>query len=257
MGLRILLMGWRVPTGWSVGRWRAPKLLAAVTAVSVIGLVFHNPAGAATLNILGGSATNQTTLGALPTLFNPLTSSPDLSATTQITYFTLTMNPVTQGLFVSGQNVTLTFDFVGKEAAYTNLAVSLGTTLFSNNVTAGTLGATASELFDPPSGSALVPFTFVSTHYNPDRYAINGGTIKSSLGIAFACVSLQTCYAFFDDGGGGVDRDWDDMVVRITALDDPAATPLPATLPLFAGGLGVIALLARRKKRKAPPRPSA
>jgi hypothetical protein len=31
-----------------------------------------------------------------------------------------------------------------------------------------------------------------------------------------------------------------------------SATPLPATLPLFANGLGVIALLVRRRKRKAP-----
>ena len=29
-----------------------------------------------------------------------------------------------------------------------------------------------------------------------------------------------------------------------------AATPLPAALPLFAGGLGVIAWLARRRKRQ-------
>jgi len=29
-----------------------------------------------------------------------------------------------------------------------------------------------------------------------------------------------------------------------------AATPLPATLPLFAGGLGAMGLLGRRRKRK-------
>jgi hypothetical protein len=31
----------------------------------------------------------------------------------------------------------------------------------------------------------------------------------------------------------------------------PQTTPLPATLPLFAGGLGFVGYLSRRKKRKA------
>jgi hypothetical protein len=30
-----------------------------------------------------------------------------------------------------------------------------------------------------------------------------------------------------------------------------AATPLPAVLPLFAGGLGLVGFLSRRKKQKA------
>jgi hypothetical protein len=34
------------------------------------------------------------------------------------------------------------------------------------------------------------------------------------------------------------------------ATEFAAATPLPAALPLFAGGLGVMGLFARRKKRK-------
>ena len=32
---------------------------------------------------------------------------------------------------------------------------------------------------------------------------------------------------------------------------NPVATPLPATLPLFAGGLGALGLLGWRRKRKA------
>jgi hypothetical protein len=36
----------------------------------------------------------------------------------------------------------------------------------------------------------------------------------------------------------------------ITITDALTATPLPAAFPLFAGGLGVIGLLARRRKRK-------
>jgi hypothetical protein len=52
-----------------------------------------------------------------------------------------------------------------------------------------------------------------------------------------------------------------DLTGPIFAFDDPvqvgtwevtvtAATPLPAALPLFAGGLGVIGFLAKRRKRK-------
>ena len=42
--------------------------------------------------------------------------------------------------------------------------------------------------------------------------------------------------------------------VQISALvNDELTTPLPAALPLFAGGLGVIGLLARRKRKPALP----
>ena len=37
----------------------------------------------------------------------------------------------------------------------------------------------------------------------------------------------------------------------LTATGINNATPLPAALPMFAGGLGVVGLLARRRKRKA------
>jgi hypothetical protein len=37
------------------------------------------------------------------------------------------------------------------------------------------------------------------------------------------------------------------MVIRITAVSH---MPLPAALPLFAGGLGVLGLVVRRRKKK-------
>ena len=46
--------------------------------------------------------------------------------------------------------------------------------------------------------------------------------------------------------------DWDDMIVKITAVNgEIGITPIPASLPLFAGGLGLIGLLSRRRKQKA------
>lgn len=42
-----------------------------------------------------------------------------------------------------------------------------------------------------------------------------------------------------------------DSTVFIDEVNAAAATPLPAALPLFAGGLGIIGLLARRRKRNA------
>ena len=42
-----------------------------------------------------------------------------------------------------------------------------------------------------------------------------------------------------------------DSTVFIDEVSAAAATPLPAALPLFAGGLGIIGLLARRRKRNA------
>jgi hypothetical protein len=40
-------------------------------------------------------------------------------------------------------------------------------------------------------------------------------------------------------------------VLDLDVTSSVANTPLPATLPLFAGGLGAVGFLARRKKQKA------
>lgn len=42
--------------------------------------------------------------------------------------------------------------------------------------------------------------------------------------------------------------DWNRGLV--TGFNDPAPTPLPAALPMFAGALGLAGLIARRRKRK-------
>jgi hypothetical protein len=54
-------------------------------------------------------------------------------------------------------------------------------------------------------------------------------------------------YYFGDNANGGYVNDTNGSVA--IAL---AATPLPAALPLFAGGLGFVGFLAKRRKRNAP-----
>jgi hypothetical protein len=83
-------------------------------------------------------------------------------------------------------------------------------------------------------------------------------------GIVFSGSSLPSNSQFFNIWGNGPNNytyfnNWDGPFpavnltldnFTITNLGDVVATPLPAALPLFAGGLGVIGLLARRRKRK-------
>jgi hypothetical protein len=45
--------------------------------------------------------------------------------------------------------------------------------------------------------------------------------------------------------------DWSMVPEMTLGVNDPAPTPLPAALPLFAGGLGGLGLLTWRRKRKA------
>ena len=41
-----------------------------------------------------------------------------------------------------------------------------------------------------------------------------------------------------------------DGIANLLFYSDPSLSPLPAALPLFASGLGVMGFLARRRKRK-------
>lgn len=62
-------------------------------------------------------------------------------------------------------------------------------------------------------------------------------------------------YDFFYDsslGGIGGENVLLNLFTDCVSCDPPLnSTPLPAALPLFAGGLGLVGLLARRRKRKA------
>jgi hypothetical protein len=212
---------------------RAAIICAAVAIVSVLA-VRNGSADTLSLSGIG-------TPGVLPGTFNPsgtaAISADGIGVGTAITIFSGVSN--TGGLSVS-PNTSLTFTFMGKEAGYTNQLLFGNTVLFSNNVAPGTSSAPIT------ANGGLLPFLFRAV--TPGNLnANNGGAIAPGLQIAFARVSETVFYIFFDDGGAGPDKDFDDMVVRVT---DPIATPLPGALPLFAGGLGTLGLLRWRRKRK-------
>jgi hypothetical protein len=118
----------------------------------------------------------------------------------------------------------------------------------------GSDGGISQSLATTPGASYIVDFFFQPDGGKPSDFsAIFGGTTLISLtnppGSAFTeytfvvtatGASTDLAFNFRDDPG-------------FLFLDEVSVneTPLPAALPLFAGGLGVIGLLARRRKGKA------
>jgi hypothetical protein len=119
-------------------------------------------------------------------------------------------------------------------------------------------------LGDPPNFVNPDPATFTAAYSGTN---LNNGTNNSAFensGTYVTLASLESAYgsdlitdvAFIVDGGwasGGT------QLLTLSSLDingtnytsSLSATPLPAALPLFAGGLGAMGLLGWRRKRKA------
>jgi hypothetical protein len=85
--------------------------------------------------------------------------------------------------------------------------------------------------------------------FNFETSAVNSGTITIDLTAKNGTTWADAAAVLIANSNG-----WeaaDNMSGAPQDLGFLAATPLPAALPLFAGGLGVMGLLGRRKKRKA------
>lgn len=223
---------------------RRSRLLGAAAMVSLLAA---GNASAATLG-LGGDTVGTTIT--LPNTFDVVATGLT-PGSTQITYFNSSNG--TGGLYVSPNDVNITFEYIGKEAGYLNQSRFVVGNVLMFDTTQTPIQTTGALHYVLGSNPGAVPFLFQTvTGGNLD--ATNGGAVDSPLRIAFAKLSDTVWYALFDDGGGGQDHDYDDMVLRITASDtqreiDP--TPLPGAIWLLgtvlAGGFG-----ARRwRKRKA------
>ena len=64
--------------------------------------------------------------------------------------------------------------------------------------------------------------------------------------MAFKLIDATTAIALFDDGGAGPDRDYDDIVMKISV----APVPLPPAILLFGTALAGLGWLRRRAAGK-------
>lgn len=223
----------------------------AIGAGAIASMLASAGAKAATLTLVGTGTSASLTSNFNPSNFAAINAD-GIHNGTSITYFTGIGN--TGGLFVSPGDVNITFEYMGKEAAYLNETIiggSLGT--FTTSQTP--IQTTGALHFSFGSSPSAVPFLFLTVG-GGNIDAINGGAVANGLRIAFAKVNSSEWYALFDDGGAGPDHDYDDMVLRITASDvphGPSPTPLPGAVWLLgtviAGGTGSAYWRKRRAGR--------
>lgn len=234
------------------------KVLAALV-FCVASLLGAAGTRGATLSIVGGSPS------VLPSNFDPIGwGSPNgVNDGSAITTFSA-LNADSGGLYVTPSNVSLRFTFVGREAGNTNSAASElvwtgAGTLFNNQ--SASIGGSVTKSFNLIDG--LVPLLFRTLGQvtgGATEDAINGGPIDGDLGLAFSLVFGQdkdgkpysTVYAFFGDGLG--DKDWDDMVLEISAISN---VPLPGALPLLFTALAALGFLRWRHRQQVTPRSPA
>jgi len=133
-----------------------------------------------------------------------------------------------------------------------------GTITFNNALTA----VTAIDVFAPgpvvAGAYTFAPMTYTDTtgfsvHY---QLPLNAYVLDSDSGngdafqLTFADITASGSTTF-EQNSYEHQTDAGNRVVTGGSLVPLAATPIPAALPLFAGGLGLIGLLARRRKRLA------
>lgn len=268
------------------------KILGVSTAVLMIfGAV--TAASAAQLQIIGGVERS------IPGNFNPggnpapsaisrinsfinvgVPGNPfevDSSTGVEVASFTGFGKTASNGLAIDFQGasaVDITFTYFGKEAGFTNLALSMDggvTQLFHNKQSA--LGDSETIRFFNPganAGTFFLPFIFETNKGNSNTSndvqiandgivtkvdsgahvddlelgflrQLNNDLFANTLGIA-----QGSTVAFFGDGTG--DTDLDDMVIGIGIT---GVVPLPAPALLLLTALGGLGLVSRMKRRLA------
>jgi hypothetical protein len=153
----------------------------------------------------------------------PLVSSPDLFDTTTV------------AIESNGLAIGTTLALILTSSGLTNAPSGLESSFTLNRLIGATY--TGFTMFDGSEIASFGPFSGAP----PSQDA----TDDTSLASSPASYSLTAEYT------GTVTAEAPGTNNTINAEIDLSATPLPATLPLFAGGLGLLGVFGRRKKQNA------
>lgn len=216
---------------------------------------FHAQAGAGDFTRWGGYHQTDTTPGPLPGSFQPYTTSIDIFLNvaggagndTRFDFSSAISTPA--GGFLR--------DFVFSGGFYTSADLTgpgAGTDRFVVSASNNTPGW--------PQNPARDPFAITNTGWYTFQHAFtdNAGTLNVTMSIYDAADILVHSWLLGGDAigtaGGNrygwfVNNGFPFLAIDNASLSTPDAVPVPAALPLFMGGLGVMGLLGWRRKRKA------
>ena len=143
-------------------------------------------------------------------------------------------NPSIYEFTWGGGNLTI-LETLGNNGIKNNINIELGLstdTLNLNNTLSSDINSVSILYQSGPTTTG----TYVLNNYDLAAGTYVLDTYLGSCGAGQSCSDNDTS---------------SDPVYAVGFTPDVSATPLPAALPLFAGGLGVMGLLGRRRKRNA------
>ncbi|WP_163832641.1 PEP-CTERM sorting domain-containing protein [Spartinivicinus ruber] len=202
------------------------KSMKKALSVLALSLASATSATAGLLSIEGGQ------VGTLPGNHNPSggITQPGL----QVTY---------GGNLKANSNVNLTYEFLGSEASFENIFLTINGQSFNNKQSQA-----GQQIIDSMLQGNWLNFSFKTPHAtvangnNNGRNNLKGDLLKPSFFLAAA--GENSFYIGLNDDGGAIDYDFDDMVLKVTATKTPTPVPVPGTVALI--GLGLLALCKRR-----------
>jgi hypothetical protein len=178
----------------------------------------------------------------------PITESFFTAAPNSSSGLTCASGPTKPSCDVVEGTINVTLDFTLKETVKTTTTTigKNGKTITSTSTTTSTLG---------PSILSVSGTFYANYDTNPGDPCTDSGTETDCIIWSGESPGASSLTRYVQLGDGKVldvilpnAQDWD-IMPKVTLDLDPPPVPLPASLPLFFGGLSVIGLLGWRRKR--------